>query len=107
MGGQRDILWDSRCFKVVTVLPPGVLWRMPLCCVYLLISIKSGVLDFAVLGMIKKVIHFNDESPTILQNGVDTDISFTYLSSFSNKSTNSFVVLINDLQKLGAFHRDL
>ena len=47
--------------KVVTVLPPGVLWQMPLCGVYILMSIKSGVLYFTI-GMIKKVIHFNGES---------------------------------------------
>ena len=37
---------------------------MPLCVVYLLMSIKSGVLDFTIIGMIKKVIHFNGESPS-------------------------------------------
>ena len=48
---------------MVTVLPPGVIWRMPLCGIYLLVSKKSGVLDFTI-GMIKNVIHFNSESPS-------------------------------------------
>ena len=52
-----------RKFQVVTVLPPGVIWRMPLCGVYPLGSIKSGVLDITI-GMIKKVIHSNGESPS-------------------------------------------
>ena len=46
---------------------------MPLYGIYPLVSKKSGVLEFTI-GMIKKVIHFND---------VDTDVSSTYLSSFS------------------------
>ena len=46
-----------------TVLPPSVTWYMPLCGVYPLVSKKSGVLDFTI-GMIKKVIHFNGESPS-------------------------------------------
>ena len=51
-----------RFFTVVTVLPPGVLWQMPLCDIYLLKSImKSGVLDFTI-GMIKKVIHLKKNS---------------------------------------------
>ena len=37
--------------------------RMPLCGVYPLVSKKSGGLDFT-MGMIKKVIHFNGESPS-------------------------------------------
>ena len=45
----------------VTVLAPVAIWQMPLCCVYLLMSIKSGVLDFTI-GIMKKVIHFNGES---------------------------------------------
>ena len=48
---------------MVTVLPPGVKWPMPLCGVYPLMSKKSGVLDFTI-EMIKKVIHFNGESPS-------------------------------------------
>ena len=48
---------------MVTVLPPGVIWQMPLCGVYPLVSRKSGALDFTI-GMIKKVIHFNGESPS-------------------------------------------
>ena len=63
-----------------TVLPPGVIWQMPLCGVYPLVS-KGGVLDFTI-GMLKKVIHFNGES-LILQHDEDTDVSLTYLSSFS------------------------
>ena len=46
---------------MVTVLPPGVIWQMPLCGVYPLVSKKSGVLDFTI-GMIKKVLYFNGES---------------------------------------------
>ena len=41
---------------MVTVLPPGVIWWMPLGGVYPLVSKKSGVLDFTI-GMIKKIIH--------------------------------------------------
>ena len=48
---------------MVTVLPPGVILRMPLCGVYPLVSKKSSVLDFT-MGMIKKVIHFDGESPS-------------------------------------------
>ena len=48
---------------MVTDLPPGVICRMPLCGVYLLLSIKSGVLDFTI-GMIKKITHLNGESPS-------------------------------------------
>ena len=48
---------------MVTVLPTGVIWRMPLCGVYLIMSKKSGVLEFTI-GMVKKVIHFNGKSPT-------------------------------------------
>ena len=48
---------------MVTVLPPGVIWQMPLCGVYPLVSKKSGVLDFTI-GMIKKVLYFNGESPS-------------------------------------------
>ena len=48
---------------MLIVLQPGVKWRMPLCGVYLLMSKKSGVLDFTI-GMIKKVLHFNDKSPS-------------------------------------------
>ena len=48
---------------MVTVLPPGVILRMPLCGVYPLVSKKSGVLNFT-RGMIKKVIHFDGESPS-------------------------------------------
>ena len=48
---------------MVTVLPPGVICQMPLCGVYPLVSKKSGVLDFTI-EMIKKVIHFNYESPS-------------------------------------------
>ena len=66
----------KRYFQEVTVLPPGVKWRMPLCGVYPLVSEKSGVLDFT-MGMIKKVIHSNGK------HDVDTDVSLTYLSSFS------------------------
>ena len=44
---------------MVSVLPLGVIWRMPLCDVYPLVSKKSGVLEFT-MGMITKVIHFND-----------------------------------------------
>ena len=31
---------------MVTVLPPGVIWRIPPCGVNVLMSNKSGVLDF-------------------------------------------------------------
>ena len=48
---------------MVTVLPPDVIWRMPLCGVYPLVSKKSGVLDFTI-GVIKKVVHFNGERPS-------------------------------------------
>ena len=48
---------------MVTVPPPGVIWRIPVCVVYPLVSKKSGVMDFTV-GMIKKVIHFNGENPS-------------------------------------------
>ena len=34
---------------MVTVLPPGVIWRMPLCGVYpQVVFKKSGVLDFTI-----------------------------------------------------------
>ena len=36
-------------------------WQMPLCGVYLLMFIKSGVFDFTI-GMIMKVMHFNGEN---------------------------------------------
>ena len=38
---------------MVTVLPPDVIWRMPLCGVYPLVSKKSGVLDIPYI--IKKI----------------------------------------------------
>ena len=39
----------QRYFQVVTVLPPGVKWRIPPCGVYPLVSKKSGVLDFTIV----------------------------------------------------------
>ena len=48
---------------MVTVLAPGVIWQMPLCGVYRLVSKNIGVLDFTI-GMVKKVIHFNGKSPS-------------------------------------------
>ena len=65
---------------MVTVLPPDVIWLMPLYGVYLLMSKKSGVFG---IGMIKKIIHFNCESPSFCNMIIDTDISLTYLSIFS------------------------
>ena len=54
----------------------------PLCGVYLLLLLKSGMMDITI-GKMKKVIHFNGEPPLILQNDIDTNISLTYLSVFS------------------------
>ena len=67
---------------MVIVLPPGVISQMPLYGVYLLMSKRSGVLNFTI-RMIKKVIHFNEQKPLILHYDVNTDISLTYLSSSS------------------------
>ena len=66
---------------MVTVLPLGIIWRMSLCGVYPLVSEKSGVLDFTI-GMIKKTT-FQQRKPLIMQHDIDTDVSLTYLSSFS------------------------
>ena len=90
---------------MVTVLPPGVIRPMPLCGVYPQVSKNSGVLYFTI-GMIKKVIHFNDESPLIWQHDADTDVSLTYLYTpkFFDKSTHKLVVLIITKK---CFHRNL
>ena len=45
------------------VLPPGVIWGMPLCGVYPLVYKKGGVLDLTT-GIIEKVIHFNGKTPS-------------------------------------------
>ena len=66
---------------MVRALPLGVIWRMPLCGVYLLVSKKSGVLDFTI-GMIKNVT-FQWRKPLILQHDVDTGVSLLYLSGLS------------------------
>ena len=73
-GGQSDAGTDQtgksnkKSFQVVTVLPPGV---------YLLMSVKSGVLDFT-----KGMIHtFQWQKPLILQHDVDTDMSLRIDSS--------------------------
>ena len=65
---------------MVTDLPPGVKWLMPLCGVYLLMSKKSGVLYFTRND--KENHTFQRRKPLILQYDVDTDVSLTYLSRF-------------------------
>ena len=55
-----------------------------------LMSKKSGVFDFTI-RMIKKVIHFNRESPSFYRYFINISIKFF------NKSSNSFVLLINYL----------
>ena len=64
---------------------------MSLCGVYLFMSIKSGVLDITI-GMIKKVIHFNGNTPSFYM--MYTQIFHKHISiKFFNKA--SFVVGIN------------
>ena len=73
---------------MVTVLPPGVIWRMPLCGVYLLMSIKSGMMDFTIKSSMStaKAPYFASSC----RYRYVMNISLT----FFNKSTNSFVELI-------------
>ena len=72
---------------MVTVLPPGVIWRM---------SLKEWCVRFHYRND-KESQTFPRRKPLILQHDVDTNIPLTYLVSikFFNKSTHSFVVLIN------------
>ena len=71
------------------------------------VSKKSDAFDFTIYRIEKESHTFQQRKPLILQHDADTDVSLTYLSSFFNKSTHSFVVLINYFKKLGAFHRNL
>ena len=61
---------------MVTVLPPGVIWRMPT-------TVHKEWCARYYYRNDKENHTFQQRKPLILQHDVDTDISLTYLSSFS------------------------
>ena len=58
--------------------PPGVLWQKPLCGVYLLLSINSGMLEIT-RGTKKIVIHVKGKSHSFYNIMVSTQIFFVHV----------------------------